>query len=172
MRKLLLLGLALALLAGCKKPAGKGASNNPNPGPAPGNQTTAHAPTGVVVNPGTGGGGSGGAAQAVRMAARRAVSQVDLDQLKLFIETASGASGQMPSVQTTTAALQREAPHIFKQVQDGDIVLTGTRSRENIWAYTAGPQSVTGEHLVVTSSSVQRMSPQALNQRLQQERGP
>jgi hypothetical protein len=172
MRKILILALALVLLAGCKKPSNKGAKNNPTPAPAAtGDQTTAHAPTGVVVNPGLGGGGSGGAVQAVRMATKRAVSQNDLNQIHLFIENASAASGQMPTVQEISAALQKEAPQIYKQVQDKAIILTGTRSRENIWAWTYEPQSVTGEHLIVSSSGVQRMTAQELTQRLKQQQG-
>jgi len=167
MRHLLLLALALVVVAGCKKAPNKPSEPTPAPVVSNGQQPAVHAPTGVVINPGAGG-GSGGAAQAVRKAAYRAVSQSDLAQIRLFIENASLASGQMPTAQETAAALQKEAPGIYKQVEEGKIVLTGTRSREGIWAYTADAQSVTGEHLVLTKDGVQRRTPQALNQELRQ----
>ena len=85
MRKMLLLGLVLVLLVGCKK-------KKEEP-PAP-----------------TAGSGSGqfGTVQAVRMAAVRTVNLADLDQIRLFIETASTSSGRMPTVQEINAALQKE----------------------------------------------------------------
>lgn len=183
MRKLVILGYLLLLVAGCDPLGQRGAStgktdqqkaqtpsnnqqqvayNNPHQQPG------VHAPTGVVTNPG-GGGGSGGAVQAVRGAVRRTVDQNELNNIRLFIDTASLASGQMPTAQATYAALQREAPSTFKLVQEGAIILTGARSRESVWAYTAEPQTYNGEHLVVTSSGVERMNGQVLRQRLQQQ---
>jgi hypothetical protein len=169
MRKLLLLGLALLVLAGCKKGTKAAKATSAQPAGASGGPSV-HAPTGVVLNPAAGG-GSGGAVQAVRMAATRTVNLIQLDQLRLFIETASGASGRMPTAQEITAAVQKEAPQIAKLVRDKAIILTGTRSRENIWAYTADPQDAAGQHLVVTSSSIERMPAADLRQRLQQQQG-
>ena len=169
MRKLLVIGLMLALLGGCKKKTTK-LAQAPAPGeqaPAAGANVPAHAPTGVAR--GGGGGGGGGAYQAVRTAVKRTVSQNEMHNLHLFIENASAASGTMPSPQQITASLQREAPKLAKQIQDGDIVLTGTRTREGIWAYTKEPQSVAGEHLVLTASGIERMPAATLNQRLQQQ---
>jgi hypothetical protein len=77
----------------------------------------------------------------------------------------------MPTVQEIAASLQQGAPKTFALVQDGTIVLTGTRSREGIWAYTRDPQSAAGEHLVVTSSTVQRMPAATLGERLRQQGG-
>jgi hypothetical protein len=175
MRKLLVIGLALALLGGCKKKTTK-VAQGPAPseqapvaqnGAAPGGQVPMHAPTGVVL--GGGGGGGGGAVQAVRTAVKRSVSENDLKNLHLFIENASAASATMPSPQQITAEMQREAPQLVKKIQNGDIVLTGTRTREGIWAYTKEPQSVAGEHLILTSSGIERMPATTLRQRLQQQ---
>jgi hypothetical protein len=171
MRIVLCLALLSALVtSGCKKKDDK-AAQAPPPAPvnnqaAAGNQGPAmHAPTGVVVG-GVGSGGSGGAAQAIRKAATRTVAINDLNNLRLFIDTASSASGQMPTVQEITAGLQREAPGIYQKIVDQSIILTGTRRREGIWAYTAEAQTPAGEHMVLTSSSVERMTAQVLNQRL------
>lgn len=137
--------------------------------PAPGT----HAPTGVVVSPGAGGGGSGGAAQAVRKAVVRTVNQNELNQLRLFIDTAAtaSASGQLPPPQEIAAAMQREAPSIHKLLQERILVLSGARSRETIWAYTNEPQNVAGEHLVVTANGVERMTTPVLQQRLAGQQG-
>jgi hypothetical protein len=175
MRTLILsTALALVVAAGCKKAAPKAAAPLPPAPSAP--STTAsgqtppavHAPTGVVINPGISG-GSGGAVQAVRKAAARAVTQNEMSNIRIFIEEASQASGQMPTQQQVMQALQQTARATAKLVQDGDIILTGTRQREGIWAYTKEPVSVTGEHLIVNGSGVQRMMPQQIRQALQQQ---
>lgn len=171
MRNLMLLpALALVLVMGCKKPTPKAAPAPPAPAPtaAAGHTPPAvHAPTGVVINPGMSG-GSGGAVQAVRKAAGRAVTQNEMNNIRTFIEDASLASGQMPTAQQTFQALQQGARATAKLVEDGDIILTGTRQREGIWAYTKEAVSTTGEHLVVNGSGVQRMTPQQIRQALGQ----
>ena len=171
MRKLLLLALALALLAGCNKLRLKGSKSA---APAPqqaggGDQPGVHAPTGVVVNPGLGGGGSGGAVQAVRMRVKRAVSENDLNNIRLYMENASAASGRLPPAEEVTAAIQREAPAIYKLIQEKAIILTGTRSRENIWAYTAEPQNASGQHVVIAAGNIELKDGQVLRQRLQMQ---
>ncbi len=105
------------------------------------------------------------------MAGKRVVAESDLKQIQIFIENASLASGQMPTREEVAAALQKEAPKIYKQVQEGAIVLTGTRSRQNIWAYTPDPQSIAGYHLILTSNGVERLDPAPLKKRLEQEKG-
>ncbi|MFO0843118.1 MAG: hypothetical protein U0797_12110 [Gemmataceae bacterium] len=92
-----------------------------------------------------------------------------MNNIRLFIEDASLTGGQMPTPQQVMQALQQSARATAKLVQDGDIVLTGTRQREGIWAYTKEAQSVTGEHLVVNGSGVQRMMPEQIRQALQQQ---
>jgi hypothetical protein len=163
MHKVLLLGLVLAVAAGCKRdkndPTKK---DSPPPTPPPAGGGGAGGGGGV-------GGGSGGAPQAVRGAVQRTVNLNELKNVQLFIETASAASGRMPSPQEVAAALQKEAPKTFALLQDGSIVLTGTRSREAIWAYTRDPQSGAGEHLVITSSDIGRMPAAELGARLQQQ---
>ena len=105
------------------------------------------------------------------MAGKRVVAESDLKQIQTFIEFGSGESGQVPTKEQITAALQMEAPKIYKQIQDGAIVLTGTRSRQNIWAYTPDPQSIANYHLILTSNGVERIDPGPLKKRLEQEKG-
>jgi hypothetical protein len=171
MRKLLVIGLMLALLGGCKKKTTKLAQAAPGDqapvaAAAPGGQVGAHAPTGVVLGKG---GGGGGAYQAVRTATTRTVNMAQMHDLQLFIDNASAASGQMPSAQEITAALQKESRKTYELVNNGSIVLTGTRSRQGIWAYTFEPQTAGGEHLVLSSSGIERMPAQTLKQRLMEQ---
>jgi hypothetical protein len=173
MRKLLVIGLVLALLGGCKKKTTKLAQ-----GPAPNEQGQAaagpggqgpamHAPSGVVLGKGSGGGG--GAYQAVRTATTRMVNETQMHDLQLFIENASLASGQMPTAAEIKAALQKESRKTYELVNNGSIVLTGTRSRQGIWAYTFEPQTVGGEHLVLSASGIERVPAQTLKQRLTEQ---
>jgi hypothetical protein len=159
MRKLLLLGLMLLLIAGCKKKTkARTADSTPTPA-ASGSGPGLHAPA------------PGGVVQGVRMAAGRVVSENELKNIHIYVEYASGASGRMPSVQEITAAIQKEDRKAYQLVQEGAIVLTGARSRENIWAYTPKPQSIAGYHLMVSSNGVERISEQDLRQRLKSEGG-
>jgi hypothetical protein len=167
-----MVGLVLLVVAGCKKrvavpvAAAPAAGVTPAPAPAPAaQQTTVHAPTGVVIQPGLGGGGSGGAAQAVRKAVLRTVTEIELKDLHLYLNTASLATGQLPTKEAILADLRRDSQKLYKQIQDGSIVLTGATSRDAVWAYTAEPQRG-NDYYVVTSSGVDQMNLQALNQRL------
>lgn len=172
MRKALVIGLLLLAVVGCKRAAKNQAKEQPaGQQPAGQQPPPVHAPTGVVMNPS--GGGSGGAAQAVRTAVVRTVNLTQMDQLRLFMETASTASatGQLPPATEVAAAMQREAPAIFKLLQDRVLVLTDARSRSTIWVYTADSQSAAGEHLVIDAGTVTRMPAAVLQQRLASQRG-
>jgi hypothetical protein len=112
--------------------------------------------------------GLGGVAQAVPRTVARTVALNHLRNLQLFIYTVSLANGRMPTPEEITDAVQKAAPQTHKLLQDGAIVLTGARSRQSIWAYTAEPQG--GEqYLVVTSSGIERMTKETLRERLQQQ---
>jgi len=146
MRKLILLALLLALV-GCKK-ATKVSDNNP---------------------PNQPGGGSGGAAQSVRKAVGRAATQNDMQQLHLYIENASAASGRMPTQQQLAADLQKEAPNLYKLWADKVIDVTKMPQRESIWAFTVEPVSTAGYHLLISNNGVERMDTQTLTQKLKEQ---
>jgi hypothetical protein len=170
MRKVLLIALILVVLVGCRR--GRKASTETPAPPSNPDAPAVHAPTGVVINPG-GGGGSGGAAQAVRKAVLRTVTRNELKNIHTFMETASGAStsGQLPTPEEVIQVLQKEDRKAFELVKEGAVVLTGTRSRDTIWAYAAEAKVYGGEHLIVTASGITSLPGPALKQRLQQERG-
>jgi hypothetical protein len=170
MRKLLLICLGvLVLTGGCKRTSKNGSNTTASSGTTgtSSDGPSVHASTGVVLNPGVGGGG-GGAAQAVRSRVLREVTHNEMKNIQIYIESASGATGQMPTKEEITAALQKESPKTWKLVQEGAIVLTGARSREQIWAYTPELQG-SGGHFVVSSSGVDGISKQELDQRLAQQ---
>lgn len=181
MRRLVVLGLGLALVVGCNK-ADESSNQEGNV------MHGVHGPTGVVLDPGavmgggggatvqqpqgqplragTGGGGSGGAAQAVRGAVARIVDQKEMQDLYLYVNTYSLSSGQMPSAQEIFAAAQESgSTKLTEQIQNGDIILTNARSRESIWAYTKDPQN--GQHIAISAPGVERLTQDELQRRLQ-----
>ena len=62
-----------------------------------------------------------------------AVTMKDMEDIRLFIDNVS-ASGRMPDVQTTYGALVQSGSPAAKLVQSRAIILTGTQSRESVWA--------------------------------------
>jgi hypothetical protein len=98
----------------------------------------------------------------VHGAVDRAQLEAALDQIRLFIENAS-VDGNMPSAQTTYDALKKEAPKYAKWVDEKLIYLNPAKTREEVWAYAVLPQ---GNYSVLSSSGIQRMTQQELNQRL------
>lgn len=160
MKKWVLLALACFAAAGCKKAF----KNLEDQGYESGHQKDKSKPEiGNLADPRGAGAGGFGAEQAVRKAASRADLLAALDQIRLFIDTAS-SDGTMPSVQTTMATLQREAPKFAKLVSDGWITIHPATSREDVWAYATLPQ---GNYAVASASGVEHpVTKQALDQRL------
>jgi hypothetical protein len=144
-RSLLFVALILVISAGCRRSSFK----SPEPEPS-GNQGGG----GVMA----GGGGPG--VMGIRGAVTRDELENALKQIQIFIENASGAEGTMPSVQTTYAALQREAPKYAKYIDDRIIVINPAKTREEVWAYAALPQ---GNYSVLTSSGIERKTKQELD---------
>ncbi len=185
MRTFILLGLALAI-AGCKKKEKpvEVAKLEPGPGKVTVKSSEPALPVlepppidapkpvvapgpggGVVANPGpVAGGGGGGAVQAVRGAAKKTVDANDLKMIHTFVEYASGASGRMPSTETTRAALKQEAPEIERKIYEGLIVLNPAKNREEIWAYEAKALESSG--WVATNNGVETMDAATLKRRL------
>ncbi|MDY3563203.1 hypothetical protein R5W23_004702 [Gemmata sp. JC673] len=133
-------------------PAPGGGANpapaKPQPMPAAGNAVPALAPAG---NTPLG-------------AAKRVVAMADMRDLQLFIDTASLASGKMPSGAEIYEALVAARAPTAALVKDGAIVLTGTRERESVWAFEANAYLKGG--LVVSQNGVERLTADELKQRL------
>jgi hypothetical protein len=93
-----------------------------------------------------------------------AVTQQDMEDVRIFIDNASGASGQMPTPQLTYGALQQGSPKTAALVQKGAIILTGARTREGIWAYEAAALQRGG--LATGSNGTETLTADALRRRL------
>ena len=109
-----------------------------------------------------------GVVQGVRGAVKRTVTVNEFNNLRLFIDTASLASGEMPTRDQIYEAVSSNMgdPKLAAAIQDGTILLTGTRSRESVWAYEKNALTVGG--MVLKSDGIQRMTPQQTRQALQE----
>lgn len=154
MRKLLILVVAMSAVGlGCKKKAASSAAAVDSGGGGGARNSNYEAGAGAVQN-------VRGAVQ------RKAVESNQMSQIRLFIDTASGASGKMPSPAETLAALKKEAPSIAALISDGTIVLHPARNRESVWAYEAKALETKG--WVATSSGIETMDSATLKARLNQ----
>ena len=143
MKRLVLLTLACFAAAGCDKKRNDPPPANNQGGP-------------FDVKPGAGPGAFG-----VHGAVDRVQLNAALEQIQIFIQNAS--IDEMPSVETTYEVLKKEAPKYAKWIDEGLITLNPARTREDVWAYAKLPQ---GNYSVLTSSGIQPMTLQELNQRL------
>jgi hypothetical protein len=146
-RSLLFVALILVISAGCRRSTFKNSDSD-----QPANQGGP-----LEVRPGAGPGVMG-----VHGATDRFQLNNALDQIRIFIENAS-VDGNMPSTQMTYEALKKEAPQYAKYIDQKLIVLNPAKTREEVWAWAVLPQ---GNFSVLTSSGIQPMSQQELNQRL------
>lgn len=154
--------VGVLLAAGCDKLTG---SKTPATTASTGSDTAVTpGPGGGVVVGGGAGGGGGGVLTGSLKAGKRLASENDMRQIQIFIDTASAASGKMPTVQETYDSLKREAPKIAALVDEQVIVLNAARTREDIWAYEASALQQGG--WVVSGSGVERMDAATLKQRL------
>jgi hypothetical protein len=146
-RSLLFVALILVISAGCRRSTFKNSDSD-----QPANQGGP-----LEVRPGAGPGAMG-----VHGATDRFQLNNALEQIRIFIDAAS-VDGNIPSTQTTYEALKKEAPQYAKYVDQKLIVLNPAKTREEVWAWAVLPQ---GNYSVLTSSGIQPMTLQELNQRL------
>jgi len=146
-RSLLFVALILVISAGCRRSTFKNSEEQPANQGGP-----------LEVRPGAGPGVMG-----VHGATDRLQLNNALDQIRIFIENASSVDGNMPSIETTYETLKKEAPQYAKYIDQKLIVLNPAKTRDEVWAWAVLPQ---GNFSVLTSSGIQPMSQQELNQRL------
>lgn len=117
----------------------------------------------------TGGSSSGnldpffGPVQAGRKGAQNLVTANEMRNIHIFINHAP----DMPSKEQIMAAMKQEDPKGFQLIQDGQIILTGAKTREGVWAFEKDAPTKGG--WVVTSSGPEKMSAQQLQQLLQNQ---
>jgi hypothetical protein len=133
----------------------KPASNNPGP-TGQGSGPTCPPPKNPASPPP---GGSG-----VDNPGGKPVSENDMNDIWLFIDARSTAGGEMPGPQDIYAALSAAKSPAADLARNGSIVLTGTRTRESVWAYEAKATRQGG--YAVTQNGVQRVSATELNRLL------
>ncbi|HEX4612659.1 MAG TPA: hypothetical protein VH092_30975 [Urbifossiella sp.] len=93
------------------------------------------------------------------------VTRQDLEEIRIFIDNASGVSGQLPTPQQTLAALkQAGSPQTVDLVEKKAITLTGARAREGIWAYETAALQRGG--LVCGSNGTETLTADALRRQL------
>ena len=106
-----------------------------------------------------------GAQQAVRGAVNRVVTQAELHDLHLFMNTVKGASGRVPTSQETWDALSRPDGNrkLVQLIQDKVITLVPSPQEEGLWAY--GTEVPTSGGMILTHSGVERVTAQDFNAR-------
>lgn len=92
------------------------------------------------------------------------VEMADMKEVWVFIENASGASGRMPASALTYAALVEAKSPAAPLVKDGSIVLTGSTTRDSVWAFEARAYANGG--LVASQNGVETLTAAQLQQRL------
>jgi hypothetical protein len=92
------------------------------------------------------------------------VSEADMKEVWIFIENASGASGKMPSQLLTYQALIAAESKAAPLVKDGSIYLTGSATRESIWAFET--KALTSGGLVCSQNGVETLTAAELRKRL------
>jgi len=92
------------------------------------------------------------------------VGQKDMDDIRLYIDTASLAAGRMPSVPEVLGALRQAESPAFGLIQKQGIVLTGAKTREGVWAFEFAAAQRGG--LVCTQNGVEEVSAGELRKRL------
>ena len=105
-----------------------------------------------------------GAVQNVRKAAQRSATLNDFHQLGRFMTQLELESNTMPQPAEVKAYIQRDAPKIVALIDDGSIILTGTRNRGGLWAYEVEADTLGGVGLV--GGTAQRMKADEIKQML------
>jgi hypothetical protein len=159
----LLIGLTVAALTlggvGCKKKptttAGSPATETTPPTKAeePAASTPAPAPAPEKIDPrntNQGGGALGGSYRA----GKRTNILNDMSQLGIFMEQVYLQDNKMPDIARTKAELTT-ARNILKEIDEGYIILTGTKNHDGLWAYEVDADKAGG--VVLIAGRAQRM---------------
>jgi hypothetical protein len=86
-------------------------------------------------------------------AGKRAVALNDMSQLGQLIEIMYGDTNKMPDAAAIKTAMQKDAPNLYKQIDEGSIILTGTKDHAGMWAYEVDADKAGGIVLVAGTAS-------------------
>ena len=92
------------------------------------------------------------------------VTAKDMEDVRIFIDNASGASGRMPSPQMVAEALKQPGSPVADMVQNGAIVIPPARTREEVWAYEA--KAIEQGGFIVGVNGVEQVSAAEAKRRL------
>lgn len=173
MTRIMLAFVALAIVAGCKKPKppvggtttstarSDDAPVTPSPGPKIVNQSG-----NLTVK-----GGEGGF-QAPRLAAGREANHAELKDLHLaiFQATQLDPNENPPGMDEVMAAV-RQNHKLAAHVKEEIVIITGSTQKDGVFAYTQWPQRA-GKHYVVTKLGVEDMTPAELKAKLEAQKSP
>jgi hypothetical protein len=144
--------LWLGLAVGCDKKTAKPIDTTPATTPT----ATMEPPSPAPAAPSSGNTNyqaGAGAVQNIRQAARRTVAINDMQQLGTFIQQMTAETGKMPSPAEIKEYIRRDAPKIVAAIDDGTILLTGTKNMSGLWAYEVDADKSGGIALVAGTAS-------------------
>jgi hypothetical protein len=105
-----------------------------------------------------------GLVEKVHAKVKETVNAIEMHDLHLFITDMEIAQGKMPSKDEVRAYAKKENPKLSKLLEDGTIVLTGTRTRESVWAYEK--DAPTNGGWVITNVGESKMTAEELQKAL------
>jgi hypothetical protein len=94
----------------------------------------------------------------------KAVTKADMNEVWIFIENRSLATGQMPRPETVYAALVQTNATAAGLVKSNDIILTGATTRESVWAYERNAPTQGG--WIATQNGPEQVTAKEFAQRL------
>lgn len=95
---------------------------------------------------------------------KETVTAFEMKDLHLFIEYSSSASGQMPPNEVIIEYTKKENPKLGKLLEDGTIILTGTKVRESVWAYEKDSDTKGG--WIITNNGPEKVTAEQFKQRM------
>ena len=148
-RSLIVGVVAAALAAGCDKKPKPASFEDTAPASRSAAATAPSPPTEAPRNPRNTNYQSGaGVVQNVRKAGMRTATLNDLQQLGQFMTLMLNEDGKVPDPKAVREYIKRDAPKLVTLIDDGAIVMTGTKDRAGLWAYEVDADRAGGVGLV------------------------
>lgn len=101
-----------------------------------------------------------------KRAAERMAQMTDFDQMKFFIFAYELENNRMPTIAEIKADLKQypDARQILKKIDDGVIILTGTKDKNGLWAYEVDSDKIGG--IICLGNSIKRATADEVKQLL------